>query len=122
VLILLATDITTLLPLLGILIGPVLAYLLSARRLSGKITTSDATSLWAESGKLRLEYKTEMEDLRLIVTRLRERVSELEDKNEVLHLENGELRLEITRLRSENRMLKLRIEELEKELYEYKSS
>lgn len=116
--ILLAVNWAVVLPLLGIFVGPVLAYVLSARRLSGKITTSDATSLWTESGNLRREYKTEIGELRIIVTKLRDRVNDLEDKNELLHLENGELRLEVTRLRSENRLLKLRVEELEKELYE----
>lgn len=108
-------------PLIGAFLGPIFAYLVAARRFSGKISTSDASSLWEESGKLRAEYKEEMNELRAITFRLRERVEDLEDKNDTLALENGELRAEVSRLKHENRELKARIEELEREQHIPKS-
>jgi chromosome segregation ATPase len=108
-------------PLLGAFLGPIFTYLVAARRFSGRISNSDAASLWEESGKLRAEYKEEMNELRLITTRLRERVEDLEDKNESLYMENGELRKEVSRLKQENRLLKARIEELEREHSESQS-
>lgn len=95
--------------------GPIIAYLAAARRLSGRIDTSEAAQLWEEAGKLRYEYKTEVTEMREILTKLRLRVEDLELKNDALHLENGELRSEVIRLRSENTALKRRVSELEKE-------
>lgn len=116
-----AINWSVVIPLLGIFIGPIFAYLIAARRFSGRIASSDAASLWQESSNLRKEYKSEMDELRTIVTNLRSRVIDLEDKNEVLYLENGELRAEVSRLRKENSLLKARIEELEREASQLRS-
>lgn len=44
-------------PLFGVLVvglvGPVGAYLVAARKMSGKIATTEATQLWAESAAIR---------------------------------------------------------------------
>lgn len=95
------------------LFGPVIAYLAAARRLSGRIDTSEAAQLWQEASNLRSEYKREIEELRGLVGKLRDRVLDLETKNEQLALENGELKLELIKVQKENRRLKARIEELE---------
>lgn len=108
-----AVNWNVLVPIIVALAGPIFAYLAAARRLSGKITTTDASKLWDEAGNLRKEYKTELNELRVIVSKLRDSVKDLEAQNDILHLENGELRLEVTKLRAENHKLKTRIEELE---------
>lgn len=72
-------------------IGPVGAYLLAARKMSGKIGTSDAEQLWAESkairdwSKERLEMQDkEITDLREALSALSSRCSALEKENETL--------------------------------------
>lgn len=44
-------------PIFGVLVigivGPVGAYLVAARKMSGKIATTEATQLWAESASIR---------------------------------------------------------------------
>lgn len=109
-------DIGIILAIIAAISAPIIAYLGAARKLSGKINTSEAGELWNEASNLRREYKTEIGELRGLITILKDRVEEVESKNEVLHLENGELRNEVLRLRSENLQLKNRVLELEDRL------
>lgn len=97
-------------------LGPIWAYLAAAKKLSGRINTSEASQLWDEAGKLRFEYKAELTELREITTRLRVRIEELDEKNEALHSENETLRFEVLRLQDENGDLKDRVHELEDRL------
>lgn len=74
------------------LAGPLVAYLAAARRFSGKIASSDASELWAESKSIREHLHEEIaalkrrvagleQDNRNLATRLetcRRRVAELE--------------------------------------------
>lgn len=69
-------------------LGPVGAYLVSARKMSGKIGTSDAEQLWAESKAIRdwsanqLASQTqEIQELRAELGRLANRCSILEEEN-----------------------------------------
>lgn len=68
------------------------SFLAVARRLSGKIATSEATSLWEESSKLRQEYKDEIRQLRGDLHDCVLRVGHLEEKNRSLSRENADLR------------------------------
>jgi chromosome segregation ATPase len=93
----------------AIVIAPLIGYLTATRKLSGKITTSDASDLWMESRSIRQDYRTENERLRIQVGVLEAHVEKLEtDSREsiishaVLVHEIGGLRTEITTLRSEN--------------------
>lgn len=53
----------------------------AARRLnSGKVATSDATTLWAEAEKLRMLYRDEATSLRLEVVELRKEAQALRDE------------------------------------------
>lgn len=115
-------------------VGPVLAYFGTVRKLSGSIATSTAEDLWEESRSIRQDYQQRIRDLNALVTRCQERIDELDARNTALSRENGhlkdrleehevtiaELRLEIHRLtddnielRSENGRLKARVLELE---------
>lgn len=116
------------------LAGPLLTYLVAARRLSGKIATSDASDLWTESRSIREDYQRRIEELNAVVARCEKRIELLEDRNKALYLENGqlkrmieeheatiaELRLHVHRLgdenvalRDENVKLRKRVTELE---------
>lgn len=82
-------------------IGPLGAYLLAARRFSGKIASSDATDLWAESRSIREWSQNQLDQLTARVrvvenenTALREQVANLSKQLEhankrVAELENG---------------------------------
>lgn len=56
-------------PILTIFIGPLLAYLVASRRLSGDIQTSEATDLWRESASIREDYR---DQIRILTARVRE--------------------------------------------------
>lgn len=92
-------------PVIGVLavalIGPLGAYLVAARRFSGKIASSDATDLWAESRSIREWSQNQLDQLTARVrvvenenTALREQVANLSKQLEhankrVAELENG---------------------------------
>jgi ubiquinone biosynthesis protein UbiJ len=90
-------------PLVGVVIAavvaPVGAYLAAARKMSGKIQTSEATQLWEESRAIREwsaeRLKTcddEIQALRSTVRDLLARVDALEKRNVELERENAQLK------------------------------
>lgn len=94
-------------------LGALGAYLAAARKLSGKINTSEASSLWQEASNLRNEYK---EDIR----RLEKRLDDVTEANDHLRSKNAELEREvrahertISDLRREVEKWKVRVKELE---------
>ena len=86
-------------------LGPIGAYLVAARKMSGKIGTSDADQLWAESKAIR-DWSTErmkaqdeeIANLRAELGRLSARCTELEEKNERLQSELSSANEHITML------------------------
>jgi chromosome segregation ATPase len=80
------------------LIGPIAAYVLAARRLSGKIETSEAKDLWAESRSIRDWSQKRIEGLNDEITKLQLRVSILETSNEELIGENKRLAEQVRQL------------------------
>lgn len=74
------------------LIGPVGAYLVAVRQLSGKIKNSDATELWAESRSIREWSAARIKELNEHIDELEERVAELEKTNRELTDENRDLK------------------------------
>lgn len=76
--------------LLAAVFGPLAAYLVAKRQFSGKIETSDAKELWAESRAIR-EWSsrrvTELEDRNSALER---RIAHLEDENAELHRRLGD--------------------------------
>lgn len=92
------------------------AYLVAARQFSGKIETSDASALWAESRSIR-DWSTErIGVLNENVARLEKRVGALEGSNEQLAAENRKLITEITGLNETIQELRDEIVVLVKEL------
>lgn len=107
---------------LGTLGGSLGAYLLAARRFSGKVETTEASRLWDAAESLRKELTARNEYLRKTIEKLEAkiaglegRIMVLEDHNEELHRENEDLKqaaLEQERIIAEQRA---RIKALENE-------
>lgn len=118
--------------------GPIGAYLLAAKRLSGSIKSSEASDLWKESASLREDLMSRIRTLNGTIENCEKRIEELEARNQKLWLENGtqrqmvedqgdlihELRDQVQRLnkdkdqlKDENQLLRRRVTELELELH-----
>ena len=82
------------------------AYLASVRRLSGKIGTSEAEDLWAESASIREDYRVRINIAEERARRLEERVDKLEDLNQLLSLDNRDLRMQLSDCQREMSQLK----------------
>lgn len=125
---------TTLISLGAALVGALVAYLGTVRKLSGKVKTSDAAQLWEESRGMREEYRSRITELNDVIERCEARIVKLEQRNDELYAENGrlgrmieqheetiaELRLQVHRLagendqlKDENKSLRVRVAELE---------
>jgi uncharacterized coiled-coil DUF342 family protein len=77
--------------ILAAVVGPMGAYIVAARKMSGQIKDSEATELWAESRSIR-EWSTSR------VKELDDHVNELELRLTELEIKNGELASENRRL------------------------
>jgi hypothetical protein len=84
--------------LIAAIAAPLGAYLLAARRFSGRIETSDAKDLWAESRAIRDWGTARIESLNDQVGRLEKRVATLEVLNESLELKNRALTRQVVEL------------------------
>jgi chromosome segregation ATPase len=120
-------------PIVGIIVvavaGPLVTYLVAVRRLSGKVGSSDASELWAESRSIREWSKDRIAELNTLVGRLEGRVGVVENQNLALARENEnlvqqirglsdtitELRAEIVALTAELQKSHERVAELEDE-------
>lgn len=78
------------------LIGALASYIVAARRFSGKIETTEAKELWAESRAIRKWSQERIESLNDLVGRLEKRNSELEARVEHLETENEQLHRELS--------------------------
>lgn len=74
-----------LIPLVAALAGPIVAYLVAARRFSGKIQTTEATDLWQESRAIREWSRERMNELEAKNELLEKRIEHLEAENADLH-------------------------------------
>jgi hypothetical protein len=70
------------------LIAPLGAYLVTVRRLSGRIKNSEATELWAESRSIRDWSAARIKELDDEISNMEKRLRSLEEKNSELVLEN----------------------------------
>jgi hypothetical protein len=69
-----------LIPLLGILIGPVFLLLRAARQFSGQVATTDASKLWDEANAMRAEYKARITELNEVVKQRETYIADLEQE------------------------------------------
>lgn len=89
-----------------------LAYLASVRKLSGKISSSDATDLWQEARAIRDDYKDRIGKAEDRSRDLETRVARLEQLNTELVRENLMLRDRVNQLERENADLRRTVAEL----------
>lgn len=71
------------------IVGPLATYVTASRKLSGKIGTSEAGDLWAESRAMRDEYRER-------TAALEARVAKLEQANADLTRENDDLKRQLS--------------------------
>ena len=109
-----------LLSLFGTLVAALGAYFAIARKLSGKIATSEAGQLWAESSAMRQQFADENKLLRARIDALEERADLLGTDNRALRIKNTELEdridaceLENTELKRLNATLQARLDTIE---------
>jgi len=72
-------------------LGALFPFLSNTRLSSGRAGTSDAITLWAESTKMREEYRARIAELNEVVNRCEQRSEQLEDRNDTLTRENEKL-------------------------------
>jgi len=65
-------------PLAVALFAPVGAYLVAARRMSGRIASSEASELWDESRSIREDYRQRLGVAHARIAQLEARVAELQ--------------------------------------------
>ena len=110
--------------LLAAIAAPIGAYLVAARRLSGKIGTSDAAELWDEAARMREHLTARLDTAYERASTLEERISTLEKESRALRAEHREqvraleeriesLERDNAALRHENQGLRARVHELE---------
>lgn len=90
-------------------------YFAASRRLSGKIATSEASSLWEESAAIRTEYREQINADRERIAKLEERVAKAEEANNAARRENVQLLAKVHALEAERDELRDRVEVLENE-------
>lgn len=93
----------TIVTVIAAIAAPLGAYLLAARRFSGRIQTSDASSLWQESASIRQWSAERIAELSSTVRSLEKRVGELEAHNGDLLLANSRLQKELQNCKSQNK-------------------
>jgi hypothetical protein len=95
-----------LIPIAVAIIAALGAYLASARKLSGKIGTSDAAELWKESASIRQDYREELRLANERSRKLEESVDKLNDVNQLLALDNQDVRAQLGACQRELAQLK----------------
>jgi predicted nucleic acid-binding Zn-ribbon protein len=85
-------------PIVVAIVAPIGAYLLAARKMSGKVTTSDASQLWAESRDIRDDYRVRLGSANDRIIGLEGRVTKCEETNLSLEKENLFLQRKIQEL------------------------
>jgi len=87
-------------PLAVAIVAPLGAYILAARKMSGKVATSDADALWREASAIRDDYRNRITLANDRQAALEARVALLEGQNNDLVKENYELKIEISGLKT----------------------
>lgn len=96
----------------GVVASGLVTYFIARRNTSGNINTSQAAELWAESNKLRAEYKERAEKLETRLQEVNNQLSEVMGQLAQLRTKDGvneqrisELERIIKELRAENQRL-----------------
>lgn len=107
-------------PIVGVVLAAIIAglasYLAAARKLSGKINTSDAAELWSESRSIREWSAERIANLTSQVTELEHRIEVVEGYNLALINDKQALLKQITELTAERDACRHTIETLSTQL------
>lgn len=91
-------------PVIGVIIvgilGPLLTYIVAARKLQGSVKNSEATDLWEESRSIRQWSSERITELGGTIEGLRTRMEGVEAHNVTLSQENERLRTQLTDLQT----------------------
>jgi septal ring factor EnvC (AmiA/AmiB activator) len=87
--------VSALYPIIAVIITAFGAVWLQNKRLSGKIDTSEAASLWQEAASQREDYRERLSSQNDRITKLEERIARAEERNTKLAEQNIELRQEL---------------------------
>ena len=87
-------------PIAVALVAALGGWLVKARQLSGKIETSEAADLWAESAAMREDYRERIKHAEERAERLEQRVDNCEDVNRLLREHISELQKELMEAQS----------------------
>lgn len=102
----------TIVAILTALFVPLGAYLVAVRQFSGRIESSDAKELWAESRAIREWSQRRITELEQNANRLEERVDKLEKYNHELHAEKRVLELKAAERDATIKALREEVEDL----------
>lgn len=104
--------ITPITVLIGVVVSSTITYFIARRTTSGSISTSDAASLWAESNRLRQEYRERAESLEQQLEQVNTKLQSVMDELSKLRINSAtmiekiaELKSIIAGLREENKRL-----------------
>jgi septal ring factor EnvC (AmiA/AmiB activator) len=101
--------------LIAAIVGPLATYVVASRKLSGRIDTSEAASLWEESRDIRSDYRDRLAEAEKRMAQLEARVAEEERANTKLTRENIQLVAKNQECEWEIRKLKERLQILDQE-------
>lgn len=108
-------NIALLVALAAAVTGPLVAYIGANRKLSGKIGTSEASSLWEESRSIREDLHAQLQKATDRILDLERRVSNAEAQNNTLIRENYALTAKNNAYEATIAELNIRLDLLEKE-------
>lgn len=101
--------------LIAAVAGPLLGYIAATRKLSGKIGTSEASSLWQESASIRSDYRDRLAASEARMANLEARIAEEEKANNSLTRENMALASKNAECQRIIEELQHRVDKLEEE-------
>lgn len=98
--------------------APLIAYVTAARKLSGKIDTTEAGRLWEESAAIRADYREQIAERDRRIEALDTRIEAVEEANRKLAAENLTLRDKVRSYGEDAADLLERLEACERHLIE----
>lgn len=101
-------------PIIGVIVAPILTYIVAVRKTSGRVDTTEAATLWAEAEKMREIYRQEGIELRAQIRSLEDRLDKARDESEAARQESKAARQESQTARAESETLREALAKLQK--------
>jgi len=105
---------TTIIPVIGVIVAPILTFIIATRRMSGKVNTTEASELWDEARDIRNDYRDRLEMANDRTREVEKRLAEVERHNNSLVGENLMLQGKIRDCEDLGRRLLATISQMEK--------